>query len=47
MPKDQTVAAAFVESLRRARREICFRRAERRLVDYMEALRQADGIDSS
>ena len=45
MPKDQTVAAAFVESLRELGVKYVFGVPSGGWVDYMEALRQADGIE--
>src|SRR5258708_12536386 len=45
MLKDQTVAAAFVESLRELGVKYVFGVPSGGWVDYMEALRQADGIE--
>jgi acetolactate synthase I/II/III large subunit len=45
MPKDQTVAAAFVDALRELGVKYVFGVPSGGWVDYMEALRQADGIE--
>jgi acetolactate synthase-1/2/3 large subunit len=45
IPKDQTVAAAFVEALRELGVKYVFGVPSGGWVDYMEALRQADGIE--
>ena len=45
MLKDQTVAAAFVDSLRTLGVKYVFGVPSGGWVDYMEALRQADGIE--
>src|SRR5258707_12760496 len=45
MLKDQTVAAAFVESLRELGVKYVFGVPSGGWVDYMEALRRADGIE--
>src|SRR5258707_6258579 len=45
MPKDQTVATAFVDALRELGVKYVFGVPSGGWVDYMEALRQTDGIE--